>query len=136
MILHLRNTKYIFLNNFLLFITSSSHLLFYKSFDAYSLKLRRKFSWKNQSEKHKRVKAVNMHSQFFCPIVYCAALLKVGKFQNEFMKSSFLPKCEPNIVRISALYSATLPDQKSLKFLFIFWEKRWFKKIILKFTDL
>ena len=28
--------------------------------------------------------------------------LKVSKFQNEFMKSSFLPKYEPNIVRISA----------------------------------
>ena len=26
------------------------------------------------------------------------AALKVGKFQNEFMKSSFLPKYEPNIV--------------------------------------
>ena len=33
--------------------------------------------------------------------------LKVIKFQNEFMKSSFLPKHEPNIVRISALYCAT-----------------------------
>ena len=30
-------------------------------------------------------------------------LLKVSKFQNEFMKSSFLPKYEPKIVRISAL---------------------------------
>ena len=29
--------------------------------------------------------------------------LKVSKFQNEFMKSSFLPKYEPTIVRISAL---------------------------------
>ena len=34
--------------------------------------------------------------------------LKVSKFQNEFMKSSFLPKYEPNIVRISALNCATL----------------------------
>ena len=34
--------------------------------------------------------------------------LKVSKFQNEFMKSSFLPKYEPNIVRISTLYCATL----------------------------
>ena len=32
--------------------------------------------------------------------------LKVSKFQNEFMKSSFLPKYEPNIVRISPLYCA------------------------------
>ena len=31
--------------------------------------------------------------------------LKVGKFQNEFMKSSFLPIYEPKIVRISALLS-------------------------------
>ena len=30
--------------------------------------------------------------------------LKVSKFQNEFMKSSFLPKYEPKIVRISARY--------------------------------
>ena len=30
-------------------------------------------------------------------------LLKVSKFQNEFMKSSFLPKYERKIVRISAL---------------------------------
>ena len=38
--------------------------------------------------------------------------LKVSKFQNGFMKSSFLPKYEPNI---SALYCATL--QKSLQYL-------------------
>ena len=30
-------------------------------------------------------------------------LLKVSKFQNEFMKSSFLPKYEQKIVKISAL---------------------------------
>ena len=30
-------------------------------------------------------------------------LLNVSKFQNEFMKPSFLPKYEQNIVRISAL---------------------------------
>ena len=30
-------------------------------------------------------------------------IVKVSKFQNEFMKSSFLPKYEPNIVRISDL---------------------------------
>ena len=28
--------------------------------------------------------------------------LKVNKFQNQFMKSSFFPKYEPKIVRISA----------------------------------
>ena len=38
-------------------------------------------------------------------------VLKVSKFQNEFMKSSFLPKYEPNIVRISALYCATLHSE-------------------------
>ena len=32
-------------------------------------------------------------------------MLKVSKFQNEFMKSSFFPKYERNIVRISALLS-------------------------------
>ena len=31
------------------------------------------------------------------------ALLKVRQFQNEFMKSSFLPKYERKIVRISSL---------------------------------
>ena len=29
--------------------------------------------------------------------------VKVSKFQNEFMKSLFLPKYEPKIVKISAL---------------------------------
>ena len=33
------------------------------------------------------------------------SLLKVSKFQNEFMKSSFLPKYERKIVRISARLS-------------------------------
>ena len=40
--------------------------------------------------------------------MYFYSKLKVGKLQNELMKSSFLPKYEPNIVRISALYCATL----------------------------
>ena len=30
-------------------------------------------------------------------------IIKVSRFQNEFIKSSFLPKYEPKIVRISAL---------------------------------
>ena len=47
--------------------------------------------------------------------------LKVSQFQNEFMKSSFLPKYEQKIVRISALCS----EGRNLdNFLFIFWEKR------------
>ena len=35
-------------------------------------------------------------------------LLKVSKFQNDFMKLSFFPKCEPKMVSISVLYCATL----------------------------
>ena len=31
------------------------------------------------------------------------SLLKVSYIQNEFMRSSFLPKCQPKILRISAL---------------------------------
>jgi hypothetical protein len=57
-------------------------------------------------------------------------ILKISKFQNEFIKSSFLPKYEPESVRISALHGATI------HFWFIFWEKRWLHKFILKFTDL
>ena len=49
--------------------------------------------------------------------------LKVSKFQNEFMKSTFLPKYEQNIVRISDLYCATLQGRNPYNFSFIFWEK-------------
>ena len=42
--------------------------------------------------------------------------LKVSKFQNEFIKSSFLPKYEPNIVRISALYCAKLHGRNPYNF--------------------
>ena len=35
-------------------------------------------------------------------------ILKVRQFQNEFMKSSFLPKYKQKIVRISALCSDTV----------------------------
>ena len=38
-------------------------------------------------------------------ITYSWPQLKVRQFQNEFMKSSFLPKYEQKIVRISALCS-------------------------------
>ena len=51
------------------------------------------------------------------------SLLKVSKFQNEFMKLFFLPKYEQNIVRISALCSAVLQGRNLDNFLFIFWEK-------------
>ena len=63
-------------------------------------------------------------------------LLKVSKFQNEFMRSSFLPKYEPNIVKISALYCATLQGRNPYNFWFIFWEKPWLHKLILKFTEI
>jgi hypothetical protein len=63
--------------------------------------------------------------------------LKISKFQNEFMKSSFLQNIyEPNIVRISALYCATLQGRNLYILWFIFWEKRGLHKFILKFTDL
>ena len=45
--------------------------------------------------------------------------LKVRKFQNEFMKSSFLPTYEPNNVRISALYCAKQQDRNPYNFWFI-----------------
>ena len=61
--------------------------------------------------------------------------LKVSKFQNEFFKSSFLPKYEPNIARISDLYYATLQGRNPYNFWFIFWEKWWLHNFILKFTD-
>ena len=62
--------------------------------------------------------------------------VKVSKFQNEFLKSLFLQKYELNIVRISALYCVTLQSRYPYNFWFIFWEKRWLHKFILKFTDL
>ena len=52
---------------------------------------------------------------------YKIQMLKVSYFQNEFMKSLFLPNYEQKIVRISALCSeGRNPDN----FLFVFWEKR------------
>ena len=47
--------------------------------------------------------------------------LKVRQFQDEFMKSSFLPKYEHKIVKISAL---TTQGRNPNNFLFIFWEER------------
>ena len=49
------------------------------------------------------------------------------------MKSSFLPKYEQKIVKISAL---TTQGRNPDNFLFVFWEKRWLHKLILKITDL
>ena len=62
--------------------------------------------------------------------------LKVSKFQNVSLMSSFLPKYEPNIVRISNLYYAALQDWNPYNFWFVFWEKQRLHKFILKFTDL
>ena len=58
--------------------------------------------------------------------------LKVRQFQNEFMKSSVLPKYEQKIVKISAL---TTQGRNPDIFLFVFWEKRWLHKFILKLSD-
>ena len=55
------------------------------------------------------------------PLAALLSLLKVRQFQNEFMKSSFLPKYKQKIVRISALCSE---GRNLYDFLFIFWEKR------------
>ena len=68
---------------------------------------------------------------------YCTCkqtnMLKFRQFQNEFMKSSFLTKYKRKIVRISALCS----EGRNLdNFLFVFWEKRWLHKFILKMSDL
>ena len=61
--------------------------------------------------------------------------LKVSKFQNEFMKSSFLPKCELKIVRICALQCGTVQGRIPYSVWYIFWEKGWPLTFILKFTD-
>ena len=55
---------------------------------------------------------------------------------NEFMKSSFLQKYEPDIVRISALYCTTLQGRNPYNCWLIFWEKWWSHKFTLKFTEL
>ena len=49
-------------------------------------------------------------------LIFLPQNLKVSKFQNEFLKTSFLPKYEPNIVRISALYCATLQGKNPYNF--------------------
>ena len=56
----------------------------------------------------------------------CGAL-KVRQFQNEFMKSSFLPKYEQKIAKISAL---TTQGRNPDNFLFVLWEKQWLHKFI------
>ena len=45
-----------------------------------------------------------------------AVLVKVSKFQNEFMMSSYLPKNKQNFLRISALLCGTIQgSSKSLQ---------------------
>ena len=48
---------------------------------------------------------------------------KVKQFQNEFMKSSFLPKYKRKIVRMSALYGKG-GNLDNFLYIFSFWEKR------------
>ena len=69
---------------------------------------------------------------FFVIFHYTTALktyvlmLKVSKFQNEFMKSSFRSKYVPILYWISALYCATLLQlgRNPYNFWLIFWEKQ------------
>ena len=67
---------------------------------------------------------------FFVIFHYTTALktyvlmLKVSKFQNEFMKSSFRSKYVPILYWISALYCATLLGRNPYNFWLIFWEKQ------------
>ena len=70
-----------------------------------------------------------MPNSFGSHLFVNSCLVKVRQFQNEFMKSLFLPKYERKIVRISALCS-------EVNFLFVIWEKRWLHKFILKSTEL
>jgi hypothetical protein len=50
-----------------------------------------------------RVEAVKDCNFMLYLSAYISPVLKVSKFQNKFVKSSFLPKYELKIVRISAL---------------------------------
>ena len=58
----------------------------------------------------------NTHRKFFWPFTVFPGFsptLKVSKFQNEFMISSFLPKNELNFLRISALAFKKCSNQKN-----------------------
>ena len=63
----------------------------------------------------------------------CIVLIKDSYYKNEFMKSSFLPKYQQKNVRISAMCSE---GRNSDNFSFVFWEKQWLHKFILKLSDL
>ena len=51
--------------------------------------------------------------------------VKISYFQNEFMKTSFLPK-----------YKRKNEGRNPDNFSFVFWEKQWIHKFILKLSDL
>ena len=86
------------------------------------------FSWFCQS-------LIAVYCFCFSSILTLLSGSAAAKVQN-VMKSSFLPKYEPIIVRISDLYSATLQGRNPHNFLFMFWEKQWLYIFILKFTDI
>ena len=44
-----------------------------------------------------------IQNKWICTVCIFMSFIKVSKFQNELMKSLFLPKYEQKIVRISAL---------------------------------
>ena len=56
------------------------------------------------------LKSINGPSK--CDLHLIPSLLKVSKSQNKFMKSSFLPKYEQNILKISALATKKWLNQK------------------------
>ena len=111
--------------------------VFLFSFDFLSLLQQNSWCWKKMAKWWKsRFEYCGFLKKMQCWIefhVKPSFLLKVRQFQNEFVKSSFLPKFERKIVRISALCS----EGRNLdNFLFVFWEKRWLHKFILKLSDL
>ena len=53
-----------------------------------------------------------------------------------FSRPVFLPNFELKIARISALYCVILQGRNPCNIWFVFWEKQWRHKLILKFTDL
>ena len=68
-------------------------------------------------------KCILPHIWCFCPLRLYR--VRVSKFQNEYIKSSFLPK----------VWTKNCQDEGGNPS-FIFWEKWWPHKLILKFTDL
>ena len=73
------------------------------------------------NEHLKNIQEFTQEVRFYYLLIERCSYLKVRQFQNEFMKSLFLPKYEQKIVRISPLCSE---GRNFDNFLFIFWEKR------------